>query len=652
MNDAPVATGDSYTANHDTVLSVPAPGLLENDSDIDGDSLTASLVSVPSNGTATVYEDGSFDYTPGAGFIGVDSFTYQAGDGTAVSNPATVEIAVVSSTLYDAYVTTDPLAAFGALSGDGYLGTVEAGDGLVQSIMESPADGVPAASSLLVEYTLQTAANPSEVTLFELYASAVWTGLDADPVDALIVKIWDGSTWADITGDIVENGVFIPSVDPGNYIDEDGRILVQFSDTVAFKKENKDELAIDLLYAHILAGPPDTEPPDVPTGLAASVSDLNIDLSWLPNGESDLQGYRVYRSTVSGAGYQLLTADPIAQTIYTDSVGDAGTYYYVITAVDQSANESAYSDEVSATLVDDPPAAPTGLNATAGDAQVELTWAPSDESDLAGYWIYRSEVGAGTFARISADLLAAAEYMDTTAVNGTDYAYYVTAVDFGGHESDPSGTVFATPADQVPAAPTGLTATPGSNQVSLDWTANGEADIAGYNVYRAETSGGPYSKLNGSLITGVSYTDDTALNGVAYYYVVTAVDAIGQESDNSAEVSATPLDVQSLHIDSIAMSLVTAGKNVKGEATITVVDSGNVPVEGATVNCEWYFDGVLTDAGAFGVTDANGIATVSSPAEKPKGGETYRVVVTGITLEGYVYDPAANVVSEGSISAP
>jgi VCBS repeat-containing protein len=94
VNDAPVAINDSYSTFEDTALSISAPGLLENDTDPDGNSLTALLVTGPANGTFTLNAEGAFTYTPSAHFNGTDSFTYRASDGLAVSNIATVNLTV------------------------------------------------------------------------------------------------------------------------------------------------------------------------------------------------------------------------------------------------------------------------------------------------------------------------------------------------------------------------------------------------------------------------------------------------------------------------------------------------------------------------------------------------------------------------------
>ncbi|MGH9277805.1 MAG: alpha/beta fold hydrolase, partial [Acidimicrobiales bacterium] len=98
VNDAPVAAADAYSTASDTALAVPAPGVLANDRDVDGDALRAELVGPASHGTASVLPDGSVTYAADAGFSGSDQFTYRVGDGTAVSDLATVTITVTPST--------------------------------------------------------------------------------------------------------------------------------------------------------------------------------------------------------------------------------------------------------------------------------------------------------------------------------------------------------------------------------------------------------------------------------------------------------------------------------------------------------------------------------------------------------------------------
>jgi VCBS repeat-containing protein len=97
VNDAPVAVDDTYSTYENTALTVGTPGILANDSDVEGSPLTSILVTGPSHGSLTQNADGSFTYTPAVNYSGPDSYTYKANDGTADSNTATVNITVTPS---------------------------------------------------------------------------------------------------------------------------------------------------------------------------------------------------------------------------------------------------------------------------------------------------------------------------------------------------------------------------------------------------------------------------------------------------------------------------------------------------------------------------------------------------------------------------
>lgn len=99
---APLAANDGYSVDEDSPLVIAAPGVLGNDT---GVGLTAVLGSTTAGGTLALAADGSFAYTPGASFDGVDTFTYQATDGTLSSNLATVAITV--NPINDAPVAAD-----------------------------------------------------------------------------------------------------------------------------------------------------------------------------------------------------------------------------------------------------------------------------------------------------------------------------------------------------------------------------------------------------------------------------------------------------------------------------------------------------------------------------------------------------------------
>ena len=98
VNDPPVGAADNYSINEDTLLTVAAPGVLGNDTDVDSPpaSRTAVLVTGPTRGSLMLNANGSFSYTPALNYNGPDAFTYKANDGTADSNVVTVAITVTS----------------------------------------------------------------------------------------------------------------------------------------------------------------------------------------------------------------------------------------------------------------------------------------------------------------------------------------------------------------------------------------------------------------------------------------------------------------------------------------------------------------------------------------------------------------------------
>jgi hypothetical protein len=95
-SSSPVSAADTSQTTRATTLTVPAPGVLANDSDPNGDPLTAAVTRTPANGTVVMSPDGAFGYVPNAGFVGADTFDYVASDGAGTSDEATVRVNVVA----------------------------------------------------------------------------------------------------------------------------------------------------------------------------------------------------------------------------------------------------------------------------------------------------------------------------------------------------------------------------------------------------------------------------------------------------------------------------------------------------------------------------------------------------------------------------
>ncbi|NHI84096.1 MAG: tandem-95 repeat protein [Candidatus Thorarchaeota archaeon] len=147
VNDPPMAVDDTYETNQDNPLLVLAPGVLGNDSDIDHNQLTGILVESPSNGVIVFNSDGFFEYTPNPGWNGIDTFTYQAFDGTNHGNTATVTITVIPANtppvaFDDVYVAeacgTLIVSSFGVLEND----FDNEGDSLEALLIDAPLNGI------------------------------------------------------------------------------------------------------------------------------------------------------------------------------------------------------------------------------------------------------------------------------------------------------------------------------------------------------------------------------------------------------------------------------------------------------------------------------------------------------------------------------
>ncbi len=188
------------------------------------------------------------------------------------------------------------------------------------------------------------------------------------------------------------------------------------------------------------------------------------------------------------------------------------------------------------------PSAPSSLSAAAGDGVITLDWADNTEADFSYYNIYRA-ITRGAWGAAATATSSVSQYTDTSVTNGTCYWYVVTAVDTGGNESGYSSDTHATPnADDTtaPSAPTGLSAAAGNGEVSLSWTAPGDADLSSYHVYRSIVSGNYYYYVDSVAAPITFYLNTGLTNGITYYYVVTAIDTSNNESSDSNEASAAP----------------------------------------------------------------------------------------------------------------
>lgn len=434
------------------------------------------------------------------------------------------------------------------------------------------------------------AATPTDLT-----PPAAPTGLTAVRGDGRVALSWAANTESDLGSyRLLRDGVEVATV-TGTSVTDTGLTndtTYRYSLVAVDTHGNRSPASSPA----VAATPTDLTPPAVPTGLAAARGDGRVDLSWTPNTEPDLAGYRVFRD---GA---LLTTVPAGTTTLADTgLTNDTTYRYAIAAVDTHGNASATSaPAVPGTPTDlTAPAAPTGLVATRGDGEVALSWTASPEPDVASYRLLRDGVVVATVTGTSVT--------DTGLTNDTAYRYTLVAVDGHGNASPPSPPVDATPTDLTPPpAPTDVAATAGERSATVTWAPSAAGDVVAHRVLRdgvvVATSTGSSATVTGLEPAPVSFT-------------VVAVDGHGNVSPVSATVTVTP-------VDTTAPAVPTG---ITGRAGDTAATVGWQPVADTDV------------AGYRVLQDGDVVATVTGTSATVSGlvnGTSYRFTVVAFDGSG------------------
>ncbi|MBT5268150.1 MAG: hypothetical protein HOL70_01720, partial [Candidatus Marinimicrobia bacterium] len=291
---------------------------------------------------------------------------------------------------------------------------------------------------------------------------------------------------------------------------------------------------------------PNQIPPEIPAGITAVAGDHQVSLSWTANSEEDLGGYNLYKA-LDGQEFQLIYSPNKDTSDYLDLTAENGTtYHYGLLAYDLSQNESALSDTVTAQPVNAAPAIPQSSTITAGDGQVILSWRQNQEWDINSYVIYwDDETGfsIGAENQISTVAHPDTQVTVTGLTNSQAYYFLVTAKDTSSLESESTTELSGTPIDLAPAQPQEFGGTGLEEQIDLSWKPNNEWDLAGYYLYRSTVSG--FTPSSTTLIATMgdidsTYSDANISTGTLYFYVLSALDATGNESEFTAQAAIFP----------------------------------------------------------------------------------------------------------------
>jgi subtilase family serine protease len=280
--------------------------------------------------------------------------------------------------------------------------------------------------------------------------------------------------------------------------------------------------------------------PAAPTGLVATAGNGQVSLTWTAS--SGATSYNVKRATTSGGPYSTVGTSTTASFTNT-GLANGTTYYYVVTAVN-SAGESGNSNQALATPNVSLPAAPTGLTATAGNAQVSLTWTAS--TGATSYNVKRATTSGGPYSTVGSS--ASTSFTNTGLTNGTTYYYVVTAVNSAG-ESGNSNQASATPST---GGTLQLLLNPGFESGAANWTMT--AGVLN-NTSSQPAHGGVYDAWMCGY--GSSHTDSVYQTVTIPSNVTSATLTFWVHIDSAETTTSTAYDKASIQIRNSSNSLLT-----------------------------------------------------------------------------------------------
>lgn len=289
----------------------------------------------------------------------------------------------------------------------------------------------------------------------------------------------------------------------------------------------------------------DVTSPPAPKDLEGKADSMKVHLRWKNILAEDLQGMNIYRSRKSEGPFEIITTSPLGIAIanYTDSLHLAGPYYYFIASIDKAKNE-AHSNFVFVEVQDViPPAQPEQVAIKMDTGRIRLSWKMNEEEDLAGYYLYRTvdKNQKKNYILLNAEPLRDNHYEQTLPKNvKNQFFYYVVAVDTSYNRSKPSQYVSGRMPDMLPPEkPFVKAVTYTADNIVLEWLANVDTDLAGYNIYRADTAK-TFVRINVNILgrETFKYTDRDNEPNFDYFYYLEAVDSAGNISLHSKEVFA------------------------------------------------------------------------------------------------------------------
>ncbi len=272
----------------------------------------------------------------------------------------------------------------------------------------------------------------------------------------------------------------------------------------------------------------DSLPPATPEMFSGTVDSAGVvTLSWTPNTENDLAGYRIYRSNYANEGFMQINNEQITVPSFQDTLSLrvlTKKVYYKVAAIDKHYNQSELSDVLLIVRPDTiAPAPPAFYNYSVTDSSVVLFWHNSPSEDVADHILYRRKGDDINWERINAEGDTTGCYIDQNVSARTVYQYIVTAADQSGLESQPGQVLeLRSGGSQLAMAvitKINLKADRQQNHIRISWDIKSGVDIERFGLYRSVNKSAPvlYKTIAG---TEISITDTGVKPGTEYGYSI------------------------------------------------------------------------------------------------------------------------------------
>ena len=640
-NRPPVATDDSYGLNKNSLLSLSAPGVLSNDTDLDGDSLTAVLVTTTAHGSLTLNANGSFTYTPFSNYFGADSFTYRAGDGFTNSTIATVSLTITNinraplavddaaTTAEDTSVSIPVLVNDTDLDGDALtITSATATNGTVSivgtNLLFTPSanfngiaflnyaisDGLGGTASANVSVTVtpvndppvavnDTATTPED-TAITIPVLANDSDVDGDALTITVATATNGTV--SIVG---TNLVFTPATNFNG--------LAMISYTISDGHGGTASASVSVTVT------PVNDPPVARNDSATTPEETGVSIPVLVN-DSDVDGDVL---TITGVTATNGTVSIIGTNLlFTPAVNFNGQALINYTINDGHGGSASATVTVTVTPVNDPPVAVNDLASTPEDTAISIPVLINDtDADGDTLTITSATTTNGTVSIVGTNLL----FTPTANFHGATVIVYSIA-DGNGGTASAVVNVTVTAVNDPPIALNDTATTPEDTGVTVPVLVNdSDADGDVLTITSATTTNGTVSIVGTNLL----FTPALNFNGLARInYSIS--DGNGGTASATVTVTVTPVNDPPVAVNDTATTSENTAVSVPVLVNDSDVDGDALTITGATAT-----NGTVSVVGTnvlFTPTASfNGNAFVNYTISDGHGGTASAIVTITVT---------------------